>query len=616
MPTRVAITIAGAVSLGSYEAGVIYELLEAFRTHNVAADAAGTPDAKIYVDVITGASAGGMTAAMLAQRLMFDGGAMEGEFTNPLYYAWVERIDIRELVKLTAKEMRLKWHSLLSSDLIETIGTEMLVDTMAPGSSQGVPHSVVEFERQTPVPISVGLAITNLNGVDFMLPIAGSDEDGFNYTRSVDQKLFKVAKTGLSEIAVDGKPRAAAWPDFRQAAVASGAFPAAFRTQPISRTFDDYGTRLPKKPLLPDLGTTYVEWTASGAETFTYCDGGVLQNQPLGIAKNFIDDRVRAAKNANDANAHKLADDRLYVFISPNSVKSSANTKLEARNVTISDELAALFHTYIRQASFHDWITAEGMNEKVRTLDVRAKQLAQGLANKVVADSDCLLKTAQELNAWLIKDPRERQQTYDRLERQYADELQLVAQSTVLNDAEKITAKDAFLGGVATLEAAAELGERDKMKIVAVIADGKTELAGSGIAAFAGFFSKTFREHDYWMGRVKSRVYLQRQDVQRILKVTSWPEQSKWGSSLEEVKTRLKNPTNINTLPLSFGKMLWPGLGSLLYMFKIRPAIKRTVGLVLFGVGLAALGLVALLAAAILAFIFCIMHGSGHVILK
>ena len=118
------------------------------------------------------------------------------------------------------------------------------------------------------------------------------------------------------------------------------------------------------------------------------------------------------------------------------------------------------------------------------------------------------------------------------------------------------------------------------------------------------------------MGRVKSRVYLQRQDVQRILKVTSWPEQSKWGSSLEEVKTRLKNPTNINTLPLSFGKMLWPGLGSLLYMFKIRPAIKRTVGLVLFGVGLAALGLVALLAAAILAFIFCIMHGSGHVILK
>ena len=63
MPKRIAITIAGAVSLGSYEAGVTYELLEALRIHNQSCDEANTPDRKIYVDVITGASAGGMTAA-------------------------------------------------------------------------------------------------------------------------------------------------------------------------------------------------------------------------------------------------------------------------------------------------------------------------------------------------------------------------------------------------------------------------------------------------------------------------------------------------------------------------------------------------------------------------
>ena len=69
MPRRMAITIAGAVSLGSYEAGVLYELLEALRRHNAAAK---SEDEKIYVDVITGASAGGMTAAMAAQRLLYD----------------------------------------------------------------------------------------------------------------------------------------------------------------------------------------------------------------------------------------------------------------------------------------------------------------------------------------------------------------------------------------------------------------------------------------------------------------------------------------------------------------------------------------------------------------
>ena len=117
---RVAITIAGAVSLGSYEAGVTYELLEALRVHNEAADEAGTPDAKIYVDVITGASAGGMTAAMLAQWLMFRGDSMKGALTNPLYHAWVERISLAGLAKLQRGEN--KWHSLFSSNLVAEIG--------------------------------------------------------------------------------------------------------------------------------------------------------------------------------------------------------------------------------------------------------------------------------------------------------------------------------------------------------------------------------------------------------------------------------------------------------------------------------------------------------------
>jgi hypothetical protein len=34
MPKRLAITIAGAVSLGSYEAGVLYEILRAVRFNN------------------------------------------------------------------------------------------------------------------------------------------------------------------------------------------------------------------------------------------------------------------------------------------------------------------------------------------------------------------------------------------------------------------------------------------------------------------------------------------------------------------------------------------------------------------------------------------------------
>ena len=41
MPKRLAITIAGAVSLGSYEAGVLYEVLDAIHQHNCCSGNAG-----------------------------------------------------------------------------------------------------------------------------------------------------------------------------------------------------------------------------------------------------------------------------------------------------------------------------------------------------------------------------------------------------------------------------------------------------------------------------------------------------------------------------------------------------------------------------------------------
>src|ERR1700690_3800719 len=124
MAKRLAITIAGAVSLGSYEAGVLYELMRAIRLYNNSN--APKPADKIYVDVITGASAGGMTAAMLAQRLMYDTNALDGEFANVLYQAWVQRISLMKLVKMRWKEK--KWHSLFSSDLVESIGHDLLID--------------------------------------------------------------------------------------------------------------------------------------------------------------------------------------------------------------------------------------------------------------------------------------------------------------------------------------------------------------------------------------------------------------------------------------------------------------------------------------------------------
>jgi predicted acylesterase/phospholipase RssA len=547
MPKRVAITIAGAVSLGSYEAGVIYELLEAFRGHNQRTQ---DRDARIYVDVLTGASAGGMTAAMLAQRLMFDGGSMGSDardasgdrvcaHSNPLYHAWVERVSLEGLAKMQRDERKLKWHSLLSSDLITKIGNEMLVDWLAAGKPMSGPHAAVECDANgVPLPLDVGLALTNLNGVDYQLPVAGNPDGGFNYTRGVDQMLFRVQS--------GDRGAAAMWQRLRGGAVACGAFPAAFRSQALERKCSEYGKRVPVPPAMGELGETHVVWDGPDPKPFAYCDGGVLQNQPLGIAKNFVDARVRAAQDANNPDAHEIADERLYVFVSPNAVKSDAQKNLKAENLTIGRELIELFHTYIRQSQFHDWIIAEGLNTQIDVLDKRATQLADQIALGGL-NVEALKTSAAQLNGLLITDTGQRQKTVDRLQKQYAKEY-----ANVLGKQGQ-TAADAFIQAMATLESAADLGLRDKMQIVAVMANGRTELAGSGIAAFVGFFSEEFRKHDYWVGRVKTRQYLVRPDVKAILGVKDW------GEDEEEWKKPLPNPGEITTLPLPLGDALRPG---------------------------------------------------------
>ena len=552
MAKRLAITIAGAVSLGSYEAGVLYELMRAIRTHN---EVAPSEDKKIYVDVITGASAGGMTAAMVSQRLMYDAASLDGEFTNSLYQAWVERISLMELVKMRRREK--KWHSLFSSDLINSIGQEMLVTSMQRQGSG--PHAAVEQVNGVPQTLRVGLALTNLNGIDYMIPIVGNDDGGFNYTSSVDQKVFEVTANGQGNLVQ--------WEQMCDTAVGSGAFPAAFRPKAIERSVQEYGDRLPAHKSSRVQGKSYVDWIGPSPAEFAFADGGVLQNQPLGIAKDLVDATVADREARLGPSAFCDGSDRLYVFVAPHSVKSTAQN-LRAQKITIWDEAKQLVNVYMRQAMFHDWIIAEGVNQQIRSLDALASQLAEVIARGLL-DLGSLFRASSDLNALLM--PNREQARLTRLREQYSAEYNKV------HDAAGSQAAEAFVSTLATLEAAAHLEERDKMKIVAVTANAQKELAGSGLAAFVGFFKKSFRQHDYWVGRVKTRAYLQRSDVKRILEVTQWPEEKLW-------QTDLPNPSGV-TLPLSNFQVARAAFIPVIIMVLIRPVLLFILALMACGFG-------------------------------
>ena len=121
MPYRLAVTIAGAVSLGSFEAGVLFELLDALAQHNQAAP----PASRIALDVLTGASAGGMTAAIAAQTMLYAWPAVTDPYDNPFYNAWVAGVDIQGLLPLTVQESA--GMSVFSSDFVQGVAQRFLL---------------------------------------------------------------------------------------------------------------------------------------------------------------------------------------------------------------------------------------------------------------------------------------------------------------------------------------------------------------------------------------------------------------------------------------------------------------------------------------------------------
>lgn len=467
-----AITIAGAVSLGSYEAGAMYEIIDAICQHNSNPDTAKNRDF-IHIDVLTGASAGGMTAAILGQRLLYARNTFKSAYDNPLYDVWVKGISLSALIDTTDRPVAQGGDpatlSLLSSNLITRIARQALLQKDEQGQIplDGGPHNGVDLERG----IRLGLALTNINGVNYGYPLIGGGR--FQYTEFSDQMLRLLS-------ANDRSPQP--WQEISEAAIACGAFPFAFRAKDLVRARQDY------EPT-PPLET----WPSAGDScVFTYTDGGVLQNQPLGMAKNLVD--------LNDK--HLGTDDRFYLFISPHPMAGQDNSTLRESNTDLLRMGKRLVDIYLNQAVFRDWIQASQVNEQIELLDARAAALAGAMAAGTL-DASVLSAASEDILRLLYAsngsgEPRASAEA--RLSNQYRSE---VASLGGLTDPRAV----AFLRSVLALEKAADLGERDRMQIYGVLPQRAT-LAGAGLCAFVGFFDQKFRDHDYDQGRSAAQQLL------------------------------------------------------------------------------------------------------------
>lgn len=462
MTHKVAIAISGAVSLGSYESGTVYEIIHALKLHNEA-----NPDNRIEIDVLSGASAGGMTAAMIAQKLLYDGAALEDPINNSLYDVWVNRVDIIDLLNPDLGDDPDK--SLLSSNRIRDNAKHVFLTRYNQLDPEIKPHAAVGDT------IQLGLALSNLNGVDYELPTFSSAENGmgqgeFIQTRNQDRYTTEVS---------DRCDYADYWIEVMTAGRACGAFPLAFRPLTVQRHWDTVDYK----------GLGAKDWDSFFNGQYSYADGGIFNNYPLGLARDLS---LRIDRSAQDV------DKRFYFYISPDAKVSSSDYNFCADSANMVQSMGQIVKSILSNSRFQDWVQTDSLNSELDKLHHRAKGLLDVVINAKPDELAAIRTTADKFCKMLyLENQGNYAHDYSHAESTF---MPYVPNDVRLTEEQKTV----WLNSILVMEVNANLSGKDKMRIYTITAE-ESELASAPIAAFFGFLDVRFRIHDYWVGRLKAR---------------------------------------------------------------------------------------------------------------
>jgi len=295
--------MAGAVSAGAYTAGVLDFLIEALEEWQKLKDqfrgrpahpAPGEPPPAVplhdvTIEIFTGASAGGMCAAiasvMVQQDFVHIQTATETNTNNVFYESWVNTIDIRELLKTEDLAAGGPVVSLLDSTIIDRIASTALV----PGPPIHRPYI---SER-----LNLMVTLSNMRGTPYQLYVDPSPgtEEFIEYFG--DRLHFETTSGGASPSAPQAKPLpsgapgAGAWPLLQEAAKATGAVPVFLAPRVLARDTCDYLTPLWKQcGATPDAASVRPAFPPGVPATLKTLnvDGGVTDNDPFDLAHGFL----------------------------------------------------------------------------------------------------------------------------------------------------------------------------------------------------------------------------------------------------------------------------------------------------------------------------------------
>jgi hypothetical protein len=272
---EIGLVMAGAVSAGAYTAGVVDYLIEALDTWNQFREAKkNVPTHDLKIRVLTGASAGGMTAAIsvaeLLNRPFMPEGKVPSNYESLLYQAWVKDIDISHLLQTNDLKESGDIKSLLDSTVIEKIAKKIIDEKLL--AEQVKSWGNIPFVDKE---LRLYLTLSNLRGLPYSFKLAG--ETGFPYGMT-DHSDYQYVQ-------ISAETKEHDWIKLRNAAIATGAFPVGLAPRLIERDLNEYKVRIHKDGRAIS-GLLKLDTSVNKPYNFVAVDGGTLNNEPIELARS------------------------------------------------------------------------------------------------------------------------------------------------------------------------------------------------------------------------------------------------------------------------------------------------------------------------------------------
>lgn len=375
---HIGLVLSGAVSAGAYSAGVIDYLVEALdaweqakrdqESANPDPQTWTVPSHQVKVRIMTGASAGSITAAIAAPALNYRFPHVSAArlakaeafdpATNPLWRAWVKDIGIDKLLgSADLADQNANVMSLLDGTVLETIGLNAIGYT---GPSLEAPRAWLSQ------PLRLVFTLCNLRGTPYYLKFGGNANAGLGMVSHADYVSYCINYHGVQSDPLyqddlmlhfprsSNASNQAHWQRLAEAALGSGAFPFGLPARRFERHGADYAFRFVVAPDLDsglwNASAIAPSWGPGGApQMFStmVVDGGVMNNEPIELARTEL-------SGLSGRNPRKGCEaDRAVVMVDPFADQNDrVDDPARGQQPDLINTLTGLMQAWKRQSRF------------------------------------------------------------------------------------------------------------------------------------------------------------------------------------------------------------------------------------------------------------------------